>query len=427
MIQNIVVLSILFIALLFVIIFKRDSIDKSLNHLKEPRKKKMKEFVLKYNKVENENKQYDKDDKCEKNKKNWPFVLHVDILNMSKYFEIRVLPFLFHYWKWIAPEDSWKIVVTIDNQIDWLDNLKENTTNVYILERGVDIAKNHDESSYVYMPVHDLNSGFQINKQRWEFVNSKVPLQLFHSHWYHLWFKIFKDSSEIKLPTTTPTVSIIVSTWKRLRYLIRLLNCFYYQTFSEPMEIWITGDKCPEFEKLLESKQLETYKELMMKKGHFVNCTNLTQHGGSYGYACVTYNQTMLSGKYVMWVGDDDFIDDNHVENYVNSIKEKDCDWMIMPTMEHFDPNNLKIRHPEPLPYTGGNAEWIMKSSLLKCQPITNMCIGQDLNWAQELLHLNPKVDINKNTNPTYHMFRIGRINLDEEPGNFSYPLNVKF
>lgn len=86
-------------------------------------------------------------------------------------------------------------------------------------------------------------------------------------------------------------------------------------------EAFVIGDGCPHFDEMIESGEVDYYKNIAEQNGNKLHCFNLKQQMGGYGYAIMNFSIKHARGKYIVFAANDDTIKRNHFKHYLSEIE----------------------------------------------------------------------------------------------------------
>ncbi len=114
-------------------------------------------------------------------------------------------------------------------------------------------------------------------------------------------------------------LSVVLPCWGRELLTLRILNSISLQTLDD-YELFLLGDKCPVFEKIIASEEFKDLEQSIKGK---IFIKNFENHDGTSAQA-INYAMAASSGEYFIFLSNDDNIFPNHFEEYYrNSLKTK--------------------------------------------------------------------------------------------------------
>lgn len=232
-------------------------------------------------------------------------IILFNIENMSKETIHRWLPAIIHYCKLICPWPIW---------------ISSNNSEIQ-----------HALSALIEQQLIHFNEPLATDTTIIEWDNAQPTLQwtstlhqghMLSSKWFTLWGNLQNHTESMS--GRQKDVSILITTYKRPRYLLKRLNALYHQNYTGTMEIWITGEQCPIWAKLQHHVEIQNYIQIMQDKGHSVYCCN-TPHAQ-------IYNQVMATGLITLWIPEHTQISENHVTLYTQTLLSTQSEWIILDT-----------------------------------------------------------------------------------------------
>lgn len=184
----------------------------------------------------------------------------------------------------------------------------------------------------------------------------------------------------------------------------RMIKCITNQKGSG-WEVLITGDGCESLQQMIDSGELSQMIELFEQRGNKVTVENLEKNNGGFGYAVLNHNIQKATGKYILFLSNDDIILDNHFENYVSYMEEN-------PNLDlgYFDtwvqPN--KEKRVSKIGFGCiGHAELILKTEVAKSVSPHTPEYGHDWLFIRELTSKEINHAKAEGIEPTYHIMSI--------------------
>lgn len=185
-----------------------------------------------------------------------------------------------------------------------------------------------------------------------------------------------------------PRITISIPCFGRPQRTRRSIIQLKAQTVKQ-WEAFIIGDCCPVFE--------EIKKQGWLDDKRIISFNWDTNHGGS-GFYSTNYSIQMATGKYFILFSNDDSIEPNHMESYLEEIEGTNYDFVYFNDMRmgHFNKAKLK--------YGGvGDNSIIFKTEFLKKLPPRNGDYGHDWITIKTAIDAGAKYKKSKNK-PTYHI-----------------------
>jgi hypothetical protein len=143
---------------------------------------------------------------------------------------------------------------------------------------------------------------------------------------------------------------------------LRILDQIKKQTINN-WELFAIGDCCSFFQTFIDNGYLEAFKKDVESKGNKVIYQNLDRNYGGYGYYIRNHVKNVATGKYLIYVDNDDFILENHFSNYLSEIENTDYDMVYFDS--YVEPLN-EFRITELNIGKIGHSEIILKTSFLR-------------------------------------------------------------
>lgn len=211
-------------------------------------------------------------------------------------------------------------------------------------------------------------------------------------------------------------VSLIIPSYQRPQRTIRALECVLNQDFVG-FETYLVGDNCPFIQSLIDSGKHHEYSSLADKKGNKLAIFNLPHHYGGYGYQARNTCVKLSRGKYIMFMDNDDVIENNHVSNYYEAICNTDNDFMyfnsILYPVEERGVFGTKIRDTKLEEGLIGHAEIIASAFMLKNIPPEKSGYNHDWEYINQMIEAGAKYE-KSNNNPTYKIMSVGELRETE-------------
>lgn len=192
-------------------------------------------------------------------------------------------------------------------------------------------------------------------------------------------------------------LSIVIPCYGRPARTKRIINNVLEQTING-WEAFIIGDGCPFFQEMIDSGEIETFKEKAKINGNIIHSFNLDKNYGGHGYHITNYATKNAIGKYFIFAGNDDILLSNHFEHYLSEIENTDFDLVYYKTF--VGPTN-SIRNPILQRNYIGHSELILKTELIKNFDHTPT-YGHDWELIDYLLKNNVKHKKANSNNYTY-------------------------
>jgi hypothetical protein len=147
-------------------------------------------------------------------------------------------------------------------------------------------------------------------------------------------------------------------------------------------ELLLTGDDCPEFNKLPFRALVNHFCEEAESKGNKIVFSNNDYHTGHCGYQIINEHITAATGKYFMLMSNDDMLLPGHFENYLR-IERTVLDWAYFDTWvtPNDAPRNAQLKDG-----MIGHSELIIKTDFLRTMPPHGPEYGHDWVLVQNMM-----------------------------------------
>lgn len=205
-------------------------------------------------------------------------------------------------------------------------------------------------------------------------------------------------------------VSLIMPSFARPKRTVRAIECILNQDFIG-YEAFVVGDKCPFIQELIDSGKAEEYIRAAADKGNKMSIFNLPFNYGGYGYQGRNTCVTLSFGDYIMFMDNDDMIEQDHISNYYNAISKTTNDFMYFNTILNSVEERggiKKIRDSQLEEGKIGHAEIIAKSFLLK-KIKEKSGYNHDWDYIKQLIDMGC-VSEKSHNKPTYRVMGVGEL-----------------
>lgn len=163
-------------------------------------------------------------------------------------------------------------------------------------------------------------------------------------------------------------------------------------------EAFVIGDNCSNIESLIKNNEYE------VQEPSKLIIENLPQRYGGYGFHIRNEYIQRASGKYIVFLDNDDYFLENHLENYLSEIENTDLDFVYY--------NTWVIHNGERFPRLEqnhiGHSELIIKTDFLKRVPIVSSNYGHDWELIQGMIDMGGKSKKGNSRKMTYRVMGIG-------------------
>lgn len=149
-------------------------------------------------------------------------------------------------------------------------------------------------------------------------------------------------------------------------------------------ELLLTGDCCPYFDNSVFQDFINnTAIPLAEKNGNRIVFKNHIIHLGGCGYAIINHHIAAASGKYFIFLSNDDVILPNHAENYLSGIEGSPYKWVYFDTWLR-PAGAIRVAQLE----FGkiGHSELIIETDFLKSMPPHTKEYGHDWLLVQSMM-----------------------------------------
>jgi len=178
----------------------------------------------------------------------------------------------------------------------------------------------------------------------------------------------------------------------------RAINCILNQNVTNNIEVFVIGDGCPEFQHMVDTGETKLYERVAKSFGMNLTIHNKPTNTGGYGYAIYNEYIAKSTGKYLIFIGNDDIVLPNHVETYLGGVEDSDLDMAAYRTW--VSPHNC-YRTPIWAKDKVGHQEIIVKSSIAKTITTTPE-YSHDWRFINNVLHTTKNIRLYTENEPTY-------------------------
>jgi glycosyltransferase involved in cell wall biosynthesis len=169
-------------------------------------------------------------------------------------------------------------------------------------------------------------------------------------------------------------------------------------------EAYVVGDCCNDFQTILESGYFDTMRRSIKQENCALITSNMHTRTGGWGFNIRNKVKELASGKYFIYVDNDDWITPNHFRNYLSAIKDTDYDFVYFNSMLNW---NRTIRNTSINYGLIGHAEIIVKTSFLKQMPLHTDGYGHDWALVENMVKAGAKYKKCEKP-PTYYVMGVG-------------------
>ncbi len=196
-----------------------------------------------------------------------------------------------------------------------------------------------------------------------------------------------------------PKVSIIMPCLNRPNATKRAIDSILAQT-EKSWEAFIIGDNCPNIESLIKNN------EYIVQDPSKLIIENLPKRYGGYGYHIRNEYIQRASGEYVVFLDNDDYFLENHLENYLSEIENTNLDFVYY--------NTWVIENGERYPRLEqnhiGHSELIIKTEFLKRVPKVSSEYGHDWELINNMIAMGGTSKKGNSRKMTYRIMGISNI-----------------
>jgi glycosyltransferase involved in cell wall biosynthesis len=196
-----------------------------------------------------------------------------------------------------------------------------------------------------------------------------------------------------------PKVSIIMPCLDRPQSTKRAIHSILSQSETS-WEAFIIGDNCSNIESLIKNKEY-----IEQDPNKFI-IENLPKRYGGYGYHIRNEYIKRANGDYVVFLDNDDYFLENHLENYLSEIENTDMHFVYY--------NTWVIHNGERYPRLEenhiGHSELIIRTDFLKTIPKVSSNYGHDWELIQNMINMGARSKKANSRKLTYRVMGIGDI-----------------
>lgn len=192
-----------------------------------------------------------------------------------------------------------------------------------------------------------------------------------------------------------PFVTLSMPVYLRPERTKRMLNALLSQTYKD-WEAFVIGDCCPFYDDhadLLKDPRFWTW--------------NQPRNGGGWGYKITNISIQHATGKYFMFLANDDTIEKDHIQNYLSEIEGTDLDFVYFDSYAFGKRMNYKPK----LGHIGDNAV-IIRTEFLKQMPPREPFYNHDWELINTMMLCGAKYRKSKKK-PTYHIMSSAKQRID--------------
>jgi len=168
-------------------------------------------------------------------------------------------------------------------------------------------------------------------------------------------------------------LSVVLPSWGREMLTLRLLNSITLQTL-EDYELFFLGDKCPIFDKIIQSEDFKYMKKIFKDR---IIIKNFEEHDGTSSQA-INFAMKECTGEFFMFLSNDDNIFIDHFKTYYEMSKQSGKDFGLFNTCIDRGNGILELRTPQLAPSRVGHSELCVNKAMVKNLPPHTRNYGHD-------------------------------------------------
>jgi hypothetical protein len=168
------------------------------------------------------------------------------------------------------------------------------------------------------------------------------------------------------------------------------------QTFND-FEIFVLGDSCKAFDKTINSQSFKYFKTIL---GYRLRYFNFENHDGTSAQA-INYSMKHGTGDWFMFLSNDDYLLNNHFENYVKISETSKSDICLFNTFMNYGDGFLRTRFPKIELGKCGHSEMCVSKKVYKNAPPHTRYYGHDFEFLINSINMGFNYHIADNK-PTY-------------------------
>lgn len=203
---------------------------------------------------------------------------------------------------------------------------------------------------------------------------------------------------------TMPRLTVCVPCYGRPERTKRLINQIARQDLDR-WEVFLLGDHCPHFKSIIEIGYLDEIRAFL-KSGQTITAVNFATNYGGYGFYARNFVREIAVSPYIIFIDNDDCIEDNHFSNYLSGIEGTEFDMVYFDTFIY---PTKTLRRPK-LSYGNiGHAEIIVRTDIARKVPKQSSAYGHDWEFINSLISVGAKIS-KCETPPTYCIMGVGEL-----------------
>lgn len=184
-----------------------------------------------------------------------------------------------------------------------------------------------------------------------------------------------------------PIITVSLPCYKKPERTKRAIQSVIDQTING-MEVFVTGDCCPFFDESFNNWFAEAI-AVKEAQGNEFYLDNLQKNEGGWGYDIRNWHIKAATGKYFVFMGNDDIIKPDHLKIIVERFElSPQNDFMYFDTwVEPYNaPRNTWLKESQI-----GHSELIVKTEFLKTMPPHEPVYGHDWKIVQNMMSATEK------------------------------------
>ena len=200
-----------------------------------------------------------------------------------------------------------------------------------------------------------------------------------------------------------PTLTVCVPCFGRPQRTKRIVEQIVSQRFDGCWEAFVIGDCCPDFQNLMDEGFFADMQKRIAGTQNALIVSNMPMHGGGCGYVIRNKVKELANGQYFIYVDNDDCIEPNHFQNYVDSINGTDLDFAYHDVYV----DCWKHKRNAMLQFGSiGHAELVIRTEYLKQMPPHGSEYGHDWQLIQAMIDRGAKY-MKFDKQPTYKVMSL--------------------
>lgn len=170
-------------------------------------------------------------------------------------------------------------------------------------------------------------------------------------------------------------LTIVIPSWQRPQRTRRAIQSVLGQT-DDRWELLVVGDCCPVVEEISKSE---------LGKGLPVWYHNMPTHEGKYGTQCLNWGIENARGRYICFLGNDDYLEPDHVKTRLASIEHSYADVVHHDAKIQMAPGKFGIREGRLEHGCVGGSELVLRTDLARKIKFRDSDYGHDWTFITDL------------------------------------------